>query len=192
MNASQPVTEPMHPSNPLVYLKVTPGLQGAVLQENDLISALKLQNAFDNTRLLIALGEISNSPRPLTPLRFTRLGALLILWLSEREWLVLPASRYGSDLEQALIDTFAQEIFLELIPDGSFEAALTPAALAQIADARHHQLPCGTPTTAVSTEASASLCIRPWTSQSAYHLLLQRADRLLLDDWLAALEDAQP
>ncbi|WP_210396444.1 hypothetical protein [Motiliproteus sediminis] len=172
----------------LVYLQLAAATGRAELYEDQLLSPLRLQHSATDPRLLIALGEISGCDRPLTPLQLTRLSDALLLWLSVNEWLVLPHGRFGHDLEQALYQSFGDGISLELIPDGTFEAALSPAARTMVEAAPGY--PLNSPQTDRSAPpcVPASVCIHPWTRGASYDLLLTRADLKQLQSWMDPLQ----
>ncbi|MEH6470020.1 MAG: hypothetical protein V7752_02110 [Halopseudomonas sp.] len=172
-------------SSPLVYLNLASMADGTQLREDPLISSLTLQHQPDDCRLLIALGEVSGSDRPISPKRMTRLSEVLIVWLDEREWLVLPHTRYGHDLEQALENSFGDSLSLDLIPDGTFQAELSDDARKQLKAAQNHPL---NGSQEPNIQQLDSVCIRPWTRMIAYDLLLTRADKARLEEWLAPLQ----
>jgi hypothetical protein len=173
--------------SPLVYLNLASQSGQTRLREDPLISSLHLTQRPDDPRLLIALGEISGSSRPIIPRRLTRLADALILWLDDREWLVLPHSRFNMDLELALDQCFGDSLSLELIPDGSFHAELSEQAAMMLAAAESQPLNAAQ-AEAIDNTVQTNICIRPWTSLIDYDLLLTRADTQLLEEWLSLLQ----
>ncbi len=178
--------QPSEISSPLVYLNLAANAGKVHIQEDPLISELNLRHCSDDPQLLTALGIISGSNRPLAPKQITRFGQLLIVWLSDNEWLVLPALHFGHDLEQALYSTFDTEIALELIPDGSFQMMLSEAARQQIIQSDNRTVSASGNHTPL--EPSLSICVRPWATLSNYDLVLSKQDLELLRNWLNALQ----
>lgn len=173
-------------SSPLVYLNLASNNGKVQIQEDPLVSELNLLHCADDPRLLKVLGIISGSNRPLVPRQLTRLGQLLVVWLNDNEWIVLPAPQFGHDLEQALYSTFADEIALELIPDGTFQLLLSEGARQQIIDSESQTiLASGNQTTFTP---GYSICVRPWAKLSNYDLLLSQQDLQLLQRWLNNLQ----
>ncbi|MEH6823237.1 MAG: hypothetical protein V7629_04905 [Motiliproteus sp.] len=167
------------------YLNLVATATGARLNENPLTAALELGRQPDDSRLLIALGEVCGSNRPISPIGMTQLAEVLILWLNQHEWLVLPQARYGHNLGLALEQSFGAALWLEPIPDGTFQAELSPQAVLQLQRAHSDPLnECDLRPLAPTT--TRSICIRPWTPTSHYDLLLTRADQNRLQAWLAA------
>ncbi|MCW8885322.1 MAG: hypothetical protein OQK12_08690 [Motiliproteus sp.] len=169
-------------NSPLVYLNLASHQGRVQVQEDPLVSDLQLHHRADDPRLLKVLGIISGSDRPLAPVRITRLNELAILWLSDNEWLALPAARYGNDLEQALYSAFEDEIALELIPDGTFQLLLSDAAKQQLLQGESH--PCSD----CDGEPEQSICVRPWATLSSYDLLLSQQYAEQLRHWLKELQ----
>ena len=94
------------PTTPLTYLNLVSTKEGVALSEHPLTASLTLGRQADDSRLLIALGEVCGCNRPISPIRITRLDGVLILWLDEQEWLVLPHTHYDCNLGQALEQSF--------------------------------------------------------------------------------------
>lgn len=169
------------------YLNLVATATGTRLDENPLTAALELGLQSDDTRLLIALGEVCGSNRPISPIGMTQLPEALILWLDQQEWLVLPQARYGHNLGLALEQSFGAALWLEPIPDGTFQAELSPQAMLQLQHAHNDPLN-GCDLWPLEPTATRSICIRPWTPTSHYDLLLTRADQHRLQAGLAALQ----
>ena len=168
----------------LVYLKLTRHERNPHLAEHPLLKSLKLNSEFDDERLMIALGEVCSSDRPITPRWMTVLGPLLILWLSEDEWLALPHHHYQGELVQAIEDAFDSQLLLEPIPDGSFQAELNETNRQQLQQAITAPLNQQSQPAPDITSLD-SLCIRPWNRFSSYELLLPRTDVARLEKCLA-------
>lgn len=177
-------------ASPLVFLNLASAAGRAELHEDPLVGALQLRHQADDPRLLIALGEISGSARPIIPRRMTRLDDLLIIWLGDREWLVVPHLRYLRNAEQALLQSFGEHISLEPVPDGCFHAELSGHAAMLLADCESVGLNGGG-RLYINKHELRDLCIHPWTSAVDYHLILTQADKALLEEWLQVLQFPQ-
>ncbi len=187
-----------HTEAQLVYLTLQADQGHVRLNEDQLFSSLGLQHQTDDPRLLIALGEMSASPRPLSACRISRLNHLLLLWISPAEWIVLPlpagksfqdqqastSFHTGHDIEQAFENEFGDDVFLEPIPDGTYQAQFTPAGRRNALQAESAPLGTGHKPF-IATDMPYSVCIRPWITLSRFDLLLTRKDHELLQRWLA-------
>ncbi len=182
----------------LVYLTLQADQGRIQLNEDLLFSSLGLQHQTDDPRLLIALGEMSASPRPLPVYRISRLEHLLLLWISPSEWIALPLPismttqdhqdppplHRQHNIEQAFENAFGGDVFLEPIPDGSYQAQFSPAGRRKALQAESEPLGTGH-THIIATDMPYSVCIRPWITLSRFDLLLTRKDHELLQRWLA-------
>lgn len=99
-----------------------------MMRERPFIGELNLDIDPDNLSLLIAVGEVMGVSQPLTVSRISCIGKLAILWLDLNRWLVLPPAGSHLSVNQALQDTFGQDIQFQ--SEGEFiHAELTEAAV---------------------------------------------------------------
>ena len=176
------------PTTPLTYLNLVSTKEGVALNEHPLTASLTLGRQADDSRLLIALSEVCGCNRPISPIRITRLDGALILWLDEQEWLVLPHAHYGYNLGQALEQSFGATLWLDPIPDGTFQAELTATALLRLQNADNQPLNGYGASPRLQSAGNSSVCIRPWTLISRYGLLMSKADKACLEDGLQGLQ----
>lgn len=121
-------------NNRLVHINLaiqtddTDEVSSIMMRERPFIGELNLDIDPDNLSLLIAVGEVMGVAQPLTVSRISCIGKLAILWLDLNRWLVLPPTGSHLSVEQALRDTFGQDIQFQTEGE-TIQAKLTEAAV---------------------------------------------------------------